>query len=174
MCPRLGIDASLRLLLDAVVTHRRRGGKTILDVLARDLHDQTGTHRVRHPDARIAVRLQLHANRVRLRACVTALRPAQDSGQILDVVPVLVSENVRLGERPSRGAEARLQLLEEAEVDVHIAVSRAVERPDCGARLAAAGRYSAGEERRARGLVTTERVDQCFWTLFTTARMRQS
>ena len=96
--PGLGIDASLRLLLDAVVTHRGRGGETVLDVLARDLHDQSRSHRVRHPDARIAVRLQLDANRVRLRARVSALRPAQDAGQILDVVPVLVREDVRLGE----------------------------------------------------------------------------
>ncbi len=64
-----------------------------------------GAHGVRHPDSRVAVGLELDANGVRLRAGVTALRLLQGSGQILDVVPVLVGQDIGLGERPSRCAE---------------------------------------------------------------------
>ena len=39
---------------------------------------------------------------------------------------VLVGEDVRLGERTALGAELRLQLVEEAEVDIDVAVVRAV------------------------------------------------
>jgi hypothetical protein len=41
-----------------------------------------------------------------------------------------VGEHVRLGEGAAAGAEARPQLVEEAEVDVDVLVGRAVERAD--------------------------------------------
>jgi hypothetical protein len=52
------------------------------------------------------------------------------AGEVLHVVPVLVRKHVRLCERPAARAEARLQLVEEAEVDVDHAVGGAVERTD--------------------------------------------
>ena len=73
-------------------------------------------------------------------------------------MPVLVREDVRLGERAALGAELRLQLVEEAEVDVDVAVGRAVERPDGGRRDAAAGRDLPVEEPRPRGLVVAQRL----------------
>ena len=59
--------------------------------------------------------------------------------QVLHVVAVLVRDDVRLRERPALRAELRLQLVEEAEVDVDALVARAVERPDVGGGRAAAG-----------------------------------
>jgi hypothetical protein len=45
------------------------------------------------------------------------------------VVAVLVREDVRLRERPAARPELRLQLVEEAEVDVDVAIARTVEGP---------------------------------------------
>ena len=81
------------------------------------------------PEPRVAVGLELDAYLAALRAGVP-VRRSQHPGQVLDVVPVLVGQHVRLGERPAARAELRLQLVEEAEVDVDVAVVRAVERPD--------------------------------------------
>ena len=58
---------------------------------------------------------------------------------------------------PSR-AELRLKLVEEAEVDVDVAVVRTVERPDRGRRPAASGLDRAVEEARRRRLVAAERL----------------
>src|SRR5581483_7020073 len=55
--------------------------------------------------------------------------------------------------RAAPGAEAVVQLLVEAKVDVHVAVGGAVERPDVRRRRAAARRGGAGEEDRVRRLV---------------------
>ena len=74
---------------------------------------------VGRPHTRVAVGLQLDPDRAALRALAVAARAIQDAGQILDVVAVLVGEDVGLGERPASGAELRLQLGEEAEIDVH-------------------------------------------------------
>ena len=62
------------------------------------------------------------------------------------MVAVLVGDHVGLDERGVRGAEARCQLVEEAEVDVHELVGRAVERPHVGAREAAPRLYLVREE----------------------------
>ena len=72
-------------------------------------------------------------------------------------MPVLVSEDVRLCEGPPR-AELGLELVEEAEVDVDVAVVRAVERADRGRRAAASGLDRAVEESRRSRLVATERL----------------
>src|SRR4029079_14339884 len=55
-------------------------------------------------------------------------------------------------------AEARLQLVEEAEVDVDLLVYRAVERPDVGGRGPAAGARRAGEEHGPRDRVVLHLV----------------
>ena len=83
------------------------------------------------------------------------------------MVAVLVREDVRLGERPAARAELRLELVEEAEVDVDVAVARAVERP--GRRATPAPQpvwIAAVEEPRPRRLVAAQRAfDQYAWTL---------
>src|SRR5581483_11462612 len=106
---------------------------------------------------REAVGLQLDADLAALRARAGARLP-QHAGPVLDVVPVLVREHVRLGHRPPPRTQLRLQLVEEAEVDVDVAVVRAVERPHGRGGGAAAGLDRVGEEARARGLVVAQRL----------------
>src|SRR4030095_13228643 len=61
-----------------------------------------------------------------------------DTEQVLDVVAHLVRDDVGLREI-ARGSEAPIQLVVEGEVDVNLAIGRAVERPD-GRGGEAAGR----------------------------------
>ncbi len=74
------------------------------------------------------------------------------------MVAVLVSQDVRLGERSAARAELGLELVEEAEVDVDEAVVRAVEGTDRGRRAAASGLDRAVEESRRRRLVAAKRL----------------
>ena len=62
------------------------------------------------------------------------------------MVAVLVREHVGLRKRPALGAEPRLQLVEEAEIDVDLLVGRAVERADLRARVAAPRLHRVGVE----------------------------
>src|SRR4029453_19385590 len=101
---------------------------------------------VRGPDAAIAVRLQLHAHRPALGPLGVVADPAEDAEQVLDVVAVLMGEPVRLRERRPARAEPRLDLVEEAEVDVDELVPRAVEGPDLRSGEAAAGLDLVGEK----------------------------
>ncbi len=71
-----------------------------------------------------------------------------DAGERLHVVAVLVRDHVRLGEVAGR-LEALGELAEEAEVEVDLAVERAVERPGAGGAGAAAGRRASGGTARA-------------------------
>ena len=73
-------------------------------------------------------------------------------------MPILVSKDVRLCERPAARAELRLQLIEEAEVDVDVAIARAVERPGRRGRRPTAGLDAAVEEPRSRPFVPTKRL----------------
>ena len=83
------------------------------------------------PHAGVAVRLELQPDRelvrlgwIRLLELPHARVRAQ---QVLDVVPELVGEHVRLREI-ARRAEPLLQLVEEAEIEVDPLVERTVER----------------------------------------------
>ena len=105
-------------------------------------------HRVARPNSREAVRLELDPHRPALGALV--LRAAEDAEQVLDVVAVLVGDDVRLGERPALRAEARAQLVEEAQVDVDVLIGRAIEGPHGRGGSAAAALHGVGEEARAR------------------------
>ena len=68
-----------------------------------------------------------------------ASRPGlEQAEQVLHVVAVLVGDDVHLGERAALGAELRLELVEEAEVEVDRLVERAVERADRAGGAAAA------------------------------------
>ena len=71
---------------------------------------------------------------------------------------VLVGDHVCLRERPSRGAEPRLELVEEAEVDVDVTVGGTVEGAGRGGCLPAAGRDGAVEEPRPRRIVVPQRA----------------
>ena len=73
---------------------------------------------LRRPDARVAVGLELAAHGLALRPLPVAADVVEHAELVLHVVAVLVRDHVRLRERPAAGAEARLQLVEEAEVDV--------------------------------------------------------
>jgi hypothetical protein len=53
----------------------------------------------------------------------------RDAEHGLDVVTELVRHDVRHREIAAGRTEARLQLVEEAEVEIHLLVGRAVERP---------------------------------------------
>ena len=101
MCPRLGGDLALKLFLDAVVSNRGRGIEAVVHVGLGEVGDEAGVDGVGRPHTRVAVGLQLDPDRAALRALAVAARPIQDTGQILDVVAVLVGEDVGLGERPA-------------------------------------------------------------------------
>ncbi len=66
--------------------------------VAREIHDQPGAQRIRNPRACVAIGLELDAHRAALRARVAALCAPERAGEVLDVVPVLVCEDVRLSE----------------------------------------------------------------------------
>jgi hypothetical protein len=136
--PRLGRDLALGLLLDAVVADRAGRVEALVDVCLRELLDQPGRDRVRGPDAGVAVGLQLRPHGLALRALPVAADAVEDAELVLDVVAILVCEHVGLRE-VAAGAEPRLELIEEIEVDVDELVGRAVERADLRARKAAAG-----------------------------------
>ena len=118
--PRLGIDLSLHLLLDAVVADRGGRVEAPRDVVVGELLDVAGVDRVRRPTRPRSSRPAARA------APTTTVGPVEPScacslvaEQVLHVVAVLVRDHVRLRERPTARAELRLELVEEAEVDVH-------------------------------------------------------
>ena len=155
--PGLLVDLTLGSLLDAVVTDGARGVDPGVDVRLGEVLDQSRLDRVLRPHAPEAVGLELRPHGPALRPAAL-LRPAQRAHEILDVVAVLVGEDVGLRERAPSGAEPRLQLVEEAEVDVHLLVGRAVEGADLGARGAATGLHRVRVEHRLRGPVAVERL----------------
>ena len=157
MRPRLGRDPTLRRLLDAVVPDRLRCVERVGHVLSGDVLDEAGVERMSDPEPGVAVRLELDAHLTALRACV-AVGAVEVSGQILYVMPILVSKDVRLRERPAARAELRLELIEESEVDVDIPIAGTVEGPRRRGRRATAGLDAAVEEPRSRPLVPTKRL----------------
>ena len=108
------------------------------------------------PHAREAVGLQLEANGEVVLEVGTLLHRAAhlrlDAQQLLHVVADLVRQDVRLGELAGR-AEASLQLVVEAEVDVDLLVERAVEGAGGGLAVAAAGLHGVAEEHQLGVLV---------------------
>ena len=135
------VHVALHAFLDGVVTHGGGRGQRFVDVAALDeLARAVGVMR---PDAGVTIRLQfhLHLQRVRLGFGRLLLRGAHlvgDAGHGLHVMADLVRDDVRLGEVALRG-ELGFELPEEREVDVHLVVGGAVERPRGGGGRAAAG-----------------------------------
>jgi hypothetical protein len=126
-------------------------------VLSRDVLHESCVERMADPEPGVAVRLELNADLTALGACV-AVGAVEVAGQILHVMPILVSKDVRLCEGPAARAELRLQLIEEAEVDVDVAIARTVERPGRRGRRPTAGLDATVEESRSRPFVPTKRL----------------
>src|SRR6266542_1900182 len=153
MGPLLRIDPALRRALDPIVAHRGRRVEGGRDVRGGRRGEEAGVARVPGPDPGEAVGLQLGADRGPLRSGLGAAALAQQSEDVLDVVPVLVRHDVALGERSPGRAETGPQLLEEREIEVDLLVGRAVERPRGRRREAAAGLRRARVEHRTGGRV---------------------
>ena len=102
------------------------------------------------PDPGEAVGLQFEPDGTRSLALAVTSDALVEAQQVLDVVPVLVRDDIRLGERATLRPEARAQVLVEAEIDEHGLVGRAVERADRGGGRAASGVRLAAEEARRR------------------------
>src|SRR5918996_413634 len=154
--PVLGRDPTLCALLYPIVADRGCRLERAVDVGTIHVRDDPRGLRVPHPNTRVAVSLQLHAHGTALRTGVSALSAPQVTGQVLDVVPVLVCEDVGAREVATFDAELRTELLEEPEVDVDLPVERTVERPHGRGRVPAPGRNRAVEEDRARGIVVPQ------------------
>ena len=148
MRPALRVHLPLRLLLDPVVSDRGRRVEAGVDVVLGQLLDQPGLDSVGGPDPGVAVSLELSPNRPALGALAVVADLLEDAKLVLDVMSVLVGDDVRLCERRAAGAEARLQLVEEPEVDVDLLIPWAVERPDLGAGEATPRLHLVGEEDR--------------------------
>src|SRR4051812_23917964 len=107
--PGLGVHAA-GALLDPVVADGGRRLDGQLDVLVGELGDEhlavgvLGGRGGPGPHAGVAVRLQLQAYRVALRALL-GLDPAHGAEEVLDVVAVLVGDHVGLDEAAVRPAE---------------------------------------------------------------------
>src|SRR6201999_4548859 len=91
-----------------------------------------------------AVGLQLGPDRVALGAGAAVV--AEQAELVLHVVAVLVGQHIGLGEGTAARSELGLEILEEAEVDVDVAIARAVERAGGGRGSAAGGCDLAAEE----------------------------
>ena len=147
MRPGVRVDVALALLLDPIVTDGAGCVERLGDVLVGQLRDEAGRDRVAGPHAGEAVGLQLRLHRAAARALLRRA-VAQQAEQVLDVMAVLVRHDVRLGETAALGAELRLQLVEEAEIQVHQLVRRTVERTDFRAcRAARSGGHAVVEDR---------------------------
>src|SRR5215211_2773097 len=122
--PGLRVHVDPRAGLDPVVADRCGGSQALLDVAGLQVALLVDGLR---PDAREAVGLELHLHG---QAVDLLLRPrllleladlALDAGHRLHVVADLVGDDVRLRE-VARGPEAPVELREEVEVDVDLAV----------------------------------------------------
>src|SRR5687768_7487853 len=95
------------------------------------------------PHARQAISLQLHRHRqlIRAGAALSLLRLADlpaDAQHRLHVMPHLVRDYVRSGEI-SRRAEALIELPEERQIEINLAIGRAVKGPARRRSTAACG-----------------------------------
>src|SRR5690348_8233905 len=125
MRERVRRHATLRLLLDAVVADGRRRVERVRDLGLRRGDEIARVGGVLGPHAGVAVGLQLGAYGLALGAGARGVRERAE--EILHVVPVLVRDDVALRERSGVGAELRAHVREERDVEVDLAVVRAVE-----------------------------------------------
>src|SRR3954451_13742921 len=155
--PALGVDLSLDLRLDPVVADRRRRVERLRDIGLRHVGDDLRRRSMVGPYPGEAIGLQLEPDGSAIGTGLAALGPIEDAEHVLDVMAVLVRDHVRLGEPATLRAEARLELVEEPEVEVDRLVDRAVERTHLRRRLPAAGVRCARVEHRVGALVLLTR-----------------
>ena len=110
------------------------------------------------PGAGVAVGLQFEPDAAAGRAGLARGHLLVGAQQVLHVVAVLVGEHVGVDEGAALGAELRLQLVEEAQVDVDELVARAVEGPRAAGRRAAAGLHLSRRRRPCRSRCTGRRA----------------
>lgn len=130
MRERLGGDASSRLPLEPVVANGRGRSEAVFDIGGID-HAPAGGEV--SPHARVTVRLQFHPDRA---GVATGGALVHGAGQGLHMVADFVCDDLGLGEL-ARGAEPRVEFGEEGEVQVHLAITRAIERTHGGLAHAA-------------------------------------
>ena len=133
----VGPNAAGRLRLKAIIPHGRRGRETLLDVA---LLEEPPLRGAVSPDAGEAVRLKLERHRKLIRRTRPRLlhlpHALFDAKEVLYVMAELVRDHVRLREIAGR-AEALIELVEEAEVEVDLLIDWALEWADCRRSLAA-------------------------------------
>src|SRR5581483_3179820 len=113
--------------------------------------------RARGPHTCKAVRLQLqaHAECIRLRIiCAQPLliHTAEDAEQVLHVMTDFMADDIRVREL-SRRTELSGHEVEKAEIEIHDAVVRTVERAGCRFALTAGRRITVPEEPQVRILI---------------------
>ncbi len=118
MRPCLRVHLPLKLLLNPVITDRRRGVQSISDVRLAQLRQIASLRCVVGPDARIAVGLKLDPHGCARRALRIVTDSIENAGEILHVMPILMCEHVGFGERAALSAKLRAQLVKEPEVEV--------------------------------------------------------
>ena len=146
VCPGLLVHLALGLLLDAIVADDPRGVERLVDLLPRDGLEEAGVYRVATPHAGEAICLEFRAHRAALGAGIAS--GLEQAEKVLDVVAVLMREDVLLREFTALRTELRLELVEEAEVDVDGLVDRAVERSDSARGATTLGVHLTVEEDR--------------------------
>ena len=121
------------------------------DVVVGEVLDEPRLRRVRGPDAGVAVGLELEAHGARLRA-LTIVADAAHSCRAGSARGGRTRARRRTPRRTARRARRSCvrQLVVEPEVDVHVLVGRAVERPHRRRRVAAPGRDLSVEEHGVR------------------------
>ena len=127
MRPGVGVDRTSGLLLDAVVTHGRGRIQRVRYVRLGQRLEVARIHGIGRPDPRVAIRLELCVHRGAVRSSATGAH-LEFPEQVLDVVAVFMGDDISLREGPTLSAEARLELIEEGDVQIHDLVGRAVER----------------------------------------------
>src|SRR4029453_5717574 len=154
MRKRIRHDIALRLLLDAIVAHRRSGGESFLDVAGVEL---VALLREIRPRAGVAVGLQLETHRQRVVAALVDPLPSRvdllhHAGEVLHMMADFVRDHEPL--RKTAGSpEAPREFVEESRIQVELAVPRAVERSDGSVGNSTRGAYGSRKEHERRRLV---------------------
>lgn len=99
--PRIGLDLPGGTALNIIITYCLRRGDGIGDLLWGNWLEQSiiALIRVRGPNPRVAICLELDLYRVGVRARVIVVRKAQGSLEVLDMVAKFVGDNVHLCKR---------------------------------------------------------------------------
>ena len=155
---RFRVHTAAGHLLDPVVADRGRRAQALLDVAGlehvapRGVMPQTPAKQ----SAWSSRRTEISFARSRSPRCCGA-RALVDAGEVLDVVADLVREHVGLRE-VAGCAEARAQIAVEREIDVHLLVGGAVERPHLALAGSARGMGRVAEQHEARVAIAGQQL----------------